>query len=338
MKTLTCVPAYLYPLQRLNFSCCSVVPGVSVVRTAGPIGDTTNSLSANLSVKPEFDITHVVCIDEDLYLAGLKQRLIAEGSSLPERMFIEAEAIAKQAILSLILAGRMSFKFRGVHKIQVEKKNRRLSYTPSGYSHGSLHQMSESVEAALLQDTGTWPAIAPRKAAAIAQKLDRYYRSGMWWTDRLAMSIGYFWDALCTPFSQQAFLGLTNSLEALLSTQSTEITHTLAERVALLTEKKATKRLGVYKAVKDLYRVRSKIVHGNTFPKQGKQNWESLLVTAKWSNVPISSLSSLLGITLTVITAVLSDRSLLEIIQPRRNEQKISEDFNQYFATMVFGR
>ena len=337
MNTLFCVPAYLFPLSRLKFSRFSIVPGVKIVRLTGGLKQTISSMYDQLPVKPNFGITHAVCIEEEPYLEKLKNRLIVEGGTkLPENTFIESESIAKQAILSLIIAGRISFAFQGVHQVKVEKKGRKNLYTAKGYSHGSSYQLSYPVQAALLQDTGNWPPLDLRKVARIAKKLDRYFRSGVWWTDRLSMALGYIWDGLCTPFSQQAFIGFTNALESLLSTQSLEITHILAERVAILTEMTQLNRLKMYDKVKDLYKVRSKIVHGKVFMKKGTLNSESLFISAKRSNVPTSKLKNLVVITLAVIIAVMSKPEFLSIIQTKRNEEKIKEDLNDYFTRALF--
>lgn len=307
-----------------------------MVRATGPLRTAINASMARLPIKPDFGITHFICIDEDGYLSALRKRLSSETCSLPEYTSVDEEAIAKQVIVSMMLAGRVSFAFQGTHSIDANKEHGKISYAPAGYINRSLYRMSHATAAALLHETGGWPALHPPKISAIALKLDRYFRSGMWWNDRISMALGYLWDALCTPSSQQTFLGLTNSLEALLSTQNNEITHILAERIAVLTEKDASMRLDVYKTVKELYGVRSKITHGKSFPKKGTQNWESLLVTARFSNVPLSLLRKLFDITLNVITAVISNRRLLLIIQPKRNEQKISNELDAYFAALLF--
>lgn len=336
MTTVSCVPAYLYPLQRLKFSRCTIVPGVKIVRFTGRLQETIRTLSKNLPVQPEFGITHALCVDEEEYLKSLKARLHLEGAKLPDRAFVEPESLAKQSILSLIFAGRISFAFRGAHRLHVTAAGRRKSYQALSYAHGPIYQMSMPMQTALLQGTGTWSQIQPRKVAQIGSKLDRYFRSGIWWSDRLAMAISYFWNALCTPFPEQSFLSLTTALESLLSTQHMEITHILAERCAVLVTAGPSSRLTTYRRVKDLYKIRSKVVHGKVFPKKGTQSWESLFITAKRSNVPISSLESLVDLTISVIMSVFSNQELLKIIQTKKNEQKIGEELDDYFAKSLF--
>jgi hypothetical protein len=312
------------------------VPGVKVVRLSGTLKEAISALSKRLPVQPEFGITHAVCIDEEEYINSLKARLHDEGSELPDFSPIEPESLAKQAILSLIFAGRVSFAFRGAYTLKVALRGHRKTYQAAGYAGGPLYQISTPMGAALLEGTGTWPQINPRKVAQFGKKLDRYFRSGIWWTDRLAMAVSYFWNALCTPFPEQSFLSLTTALESLLSTQSIEITHILAERCAILTAKDPSSRLSTYRTVKKLYKIRSKVVHGKAFPKKGAQTWESLSIGAKRSYVPMSSLRSLVDLTVSVIMSVFSNHELLGIIQTKKSEHKENEELEEYFAKSLF--
>ena len=88
----------------------------------------------------------------------------------------------------------------------------------------------------------------------------------------------------------------------------------------------------MYRLVKDLYKTRSLIVHGKAFPKKGTLNYESLFITARASNVPLSQLKLLLGTTIDVINAVFGERELLEVIQTRKNEQKTALEIDEFFA------
>jgi hypothetical protein len=55
-----------------------------------------------------------------------------------------------------------------------------------------------------------------------------------------------------------------SALECLFSTQSSELTHQIAERSAWFCSADSEKRVALYSLVKDAYRIRSKIVHGST--------------------------------------------------------------------------
>jgi len=339
MKTtkLICVPAYFHPLEQLNFSSCSVVQGVRIAHLTGELKNTITSFSKKLPREPGFGVTHAICIEEAAYWEGVSQRLQTEGASLPARTLLESESIAKQTIISFLLAGPISFAFRGAHSLTVATHGRRKIFTPTGYSHGPLYQISGPMQGAIFHENETLSPIDPRKVRAIAEKLDKYFRSGRYWHDRLSMAIGYFWDALCTPFSQQAYIGLMNALECLLTTKTLEITHSLAERTAVLITKDPESRMQVYNDIKNLYQIRSKIVHGTAFPKKGAQLSESLYISAKSSQVPISALGKLVRITISSITAVLCNAELLKIIQTLGKEEKIDRKIDKYFLKLLFG-
>lgn len=57
-----------------------------------------------------------------------------------------------------------------------------------------------------------------------------------------------------------------SAFEALLTTSASEVSHQLAERVALLIEDDPDRRMEVYRSMKEIYDVRSKMMHGK-FPK-----------------------------------------------------------------------
>jgi hypothetical protein len=61
-----------------------------------------------------------------------------------------------------------------------------------------------------------------------------------------------------------AFLSLMNGLEALLNPGGGEITYKLSRNCAVLLGKDKRDAIGIFKDVKDLYDLRSSIVHGAT--------------------------------------------------------------------------
>ncbi|UCE55653.1 MAG: hypothetical protein JSV31_09460 [Desulfobacterales bacterium] len=119
--------------------------------------------------------------------------------------------------------------------------------------------------------------------------------------DRLSVGLSSLWNALINRNLAQAYLNLFIIFESLLSTRGFEITHMLSERAALLIEKKADRRVQVYKDMKKLYNLRSKIVHGKTVSKKGPITWESFVVSTKFTNVPISNLKHLFDLSFRLI-------------------------------------
>jgi len=313
------------------------LPGVKLVALKGGLKEKMITMSDKLPVELGFFPNYAVLIYVEEYINEVKSRITDDGSSLPDKIMVEPTSITKQVVFSLILAGRVSFKFGGTFNLKEKVHGKTKTFSNTGYSHSPTQELSGSMQSALLQGTGQWPALTSKNIIRYAQKLDRYYRSGLWWNDRLSMSLAYIWESMCSPFSQQSFIGLTNALEALISTTSQEITHILAERIALLTETSPLKRREVYDKVKELYKVRSKIVHGSVFMKKGRQTTESLVISPKYSNVPQSMMKNIANVTMSVIISALSDQEFLSMIQVKRKEEKINLDVNDYFVNKLFG-
>lgn len=337
MTELSCMPVYIFPAEWINISRCSILPGVKLIRLEGELNEKIKTSSRNLPIELGFLPNYVIQIDEKVYLEDLVKRISDDGSTPPNRILVESNSIAKQVIFSLVLTCRVSFKLRGVFHIKVEQRGRKKTYSSSGYSNSSLQELSNPMASAILQNSGNSAHSISKAIVNNASKLDRYYRSGLWWNDRLAMSLAYFWDAMCTPIAHQSFIGLTNALESLLSTTKQEITHILAERIALITEKTPENRKIMYEKVKELYKTRSKIVHGSVYMKKGRQTTESLMISPKYSIIPNSMMKEITDVTISVLISVLSNKEFLNIIQVKRNEGKIDVDINEYFTDKLFG-
>jgi hypothetical protein len=335
MIRIECIPVYLYPEQRLSFNQCKVVPGILLLRLTGILKQTIDDQRL-----PQlgFRATHVVCIDVDEYFRLLKDRLAREGKQIPADGIpasLDAESLAKQVLLTLTLIGPVKFAFRGIYTLERNATSKKPLYRLAAWANRPLQEVSTLMAAAL--PWGVTQRISARHIAQTAMKLDRYFRSGIWWSDRLAMGLKHLWNGLCSPIPEQAFLDLTIALEALLSTRSEEITHILAERVSVLLRRNSSDGLSLYRTMKHLYKTRSKIVHGKVFPKKGTQNWESLFITAKRSNVPISELKLLTNITISVVNAVLRQEELLRIIQTTKSEDKTNQDLDDFFVKLLLG-
>ena len=89
--------------------------------------------------------------------------------------------------------------------------------------------------------------------------------------------VWYFLSAArdCTDLSIKAAQYAT-CLEVLFSTDSTEIYHKLAERIALLLGESSEERRSLFHFVKTLYSVRSSLVHGDTLSREHLKNMISI--------------------------------------------------------------
>jgi len=165
--------------------------------------------------------------------------------------------------------------------------------------------------------------------------LDRYYRTGIWWNDRLSVALGYLWSALTTSHPELSFTALCMALEAITTSANTEVTHILAERCALLARKTVSSRQAAYAELKQLYALRSKIVHGRSAPRKGSMTWETLAISAKYSMVPRAQVFCLLAYVIDVINGVLGNRALLKILYTKQSEDAESKAIDEYFQRLL---
>ena len=93
----------------------------------------------------------------------------------------------------------------------------------------------------------------------------------------------------------------------------------------------------MYGEIKQLYKLRSKIVHGNAAPGKGTITRETLAITAKQSFVPRSQFFKLLSITIQVLNSVLACPKFLEFLHVKGNEEKQSEALDKYFLDLLLG-
>lgn len=336
MSEMSCIPIRLYPAAYLRFKTCRLLPGIRLAPFEGCLKellDETNERSRPLAdIHADFHPTHVLCVTEDEYSEGLESRLRKEGTELPECRFVEDLAIVKQVVMALLLTGPIHFEIP-VGSYHLKRKDNR--WVCSSWGSIALERRVASNTRFPICDVST-REIKGNALRTTMLKLDRYYRSGIWWHDRLGMTLAYFWNGVCAEHPEQAFLSLTTAMESLLTTQSMEITHNLAERVAVLLGPGPDSRLAKYREVKKLYATRSKIVHGKVFPKKGRIDSGTLVVGAKRSNVPRDDMQAIIGMTLSLIQTAFRRPSLLSIIQTRQNENKVDQQLNTYFLKQLF--
>lgn len=332
---LICAPTYLFPTRDFRLDRCRLISGVEVARLDGRLRETLTLLEEKLSVRHPFSPSHVVVINKAAYLAALRKRLGADARRLEGKddYLLDASAVVQQALVTLVLGARVGFRYGGLFAVEVSGRGSRKEYRTSSYSHTRYMEMASHMAIAV---AGLTPRAArSRELGLLARQLDRYYRSGVWWSDRLALALGSFWHGLCTPFQEQSFLSLSTALESLVSTTRSEITHILAERCALIVGLTSGRRAEVFADVKRLYNVRSKLVHGAAHARRGVQTTESLYLTAKGSSVPQSEMTALVTLTVSLILGVLRNRQLIGEIQQTRNAETTDKAIDAFFAARL---
>ena len=90
-------------------------------------------------------------------------------------------------------------------------------------------------------------------------------------------ALGHFIKAFCSEGVEQLLWHIT-TIEALLNSKSSDLTNSLARRLALIIERRPEKRKELYDKFKNLYDFRSKLVHGNPeiVKEQNHLNFEHL--------------------------------------------------------------
>ena len=322
------------PADRLAFRRATVLPGVTIERFEGRLAKMINARLETLPVSPQFIPTHALLVDCDQYLTSLDERLKTEGKSRepPQlRDFPDIDGIKRQVLVAITLCGRLAWDVGGQYTIHRDEQNR--SKSVGGYAHLPAESVSDLIR--WTGPIGGFKTVAPSSMKRLCEQLDCYYRTGTWWVDRLSVALGYLWSALTTTQSELAFAALCMAVEAVATSSQNEVTHILAERCAILGRPHLTDRLALYSEVKDLYTIRSKIVHGRSAPRKGIVNAESLAITAKRSIVPRTAVSRMLAVTIDVISGVLKSPELLKLLHVNQSEEKANEAINVYFQSLL---
>jgi hypothetical protein len=327
------VPLQILPRERVSFSRASLVPGVSMQQFSGPMARAINLRDKLFQIQPNFLPTHVLVVDQTAYLNSLDARLAKEGITREKREpeFVDIRGISRQVLIAISLVGRAPWQVGGTHSFDHSDSD--FPYSSAGYRPSPPTGVSDFLRYGA--PDGWFVDISASKLRTTASRLDRYYRTGSWWQDRLGVALGYLWSALTTSHPELAFAALCMALEAIATSGDKEITHSLAERCALLARTTIREREEMYVEVKSLYGLRSKIVHGRSGPRRGPLTSETLAITAKQSHVPRSKVFRLLAIVIDVINEVLRSPSLLQILRTRQNDDNEGKAIDAFFLRLL---
>lgn len=332
-RLLHVIPVAIQPQKRLQFVRAGLYEGISLCRAAGPLARQVAEQAKALQVQSGFMPTHLIVIEQNQYFEGLDSRLTAEGKTRDKGKYehIDLNSIARQVLVATSLCGHCTWQLGGNYTIDLSDKD--FPYSSAGYRHQDTVAVADLLRYSVPHDW--FRDIQARDLRTVCLRLDRYYRSGTWWVDRLSVALGYLWSGMTARHSELAFISFCMALEAVASTTSSEITHILAERCALLMERSSEGRLRAYEEVKALYALRSKIVHGRSTPRTGPITSETLAITAKRSFVPRAALFRILAVAIAVINGVLRRPDLMALLHVRRSEHKASDALNEYFQKLL---
>ncbi len=280
---------------------------------------------------------YTIAINDVEYLIELKKRLIESGindSDIPRIIDSHSEPLdlTQMVLISLILQQNFDFLFfqsYSSHNTKASDGKRTYRLIPS--SVGFREERSFHLKS-LLQ-TRRIQKISLANLKFVISSLERYFRTHFCEIDRMSSALSFLWSAITAKSQEQMFLNLTILLECLLSTgQKTEITHLLSERAAILIGTNDDERDDIYGKVKNIYKQRSKIVHGSSVPKRGKITRETFVIAPTIKLVPKSELEWLAQLSFDLINIVLCDKELLSTIQQSgKREEKKDKELDKFF-------
>ncbi|MGD0383399.1 MAG: hypothetical protein ABSA77_07765 [Thermoguttaceae bacterium] len=350
-RIIQCIPFGVTRREDIGQHRCELSEGVWIEPITLQLGKEAIKIYQNLPPQAQLSPTHLIAVDCRDYAQAFLRRLRADGQTeeqiqkfvsrfpdlkipyyeSPLESFLSPHDITRQALMSLALLHGFTFTVGGSMSVEAITEGKKTKYRCSGYAHCDTMQ-SSYILAGAHSHLGS---VKIRSAAlkTIFNQLNPYYNPYQWCTNRIAIALNCFWGSIITPFQDMAFLGFSTVLESLLSTSQNEIAHTLAERAALLLGKDEQTRLEIYRQVKKLYGIRSKLTHGDIVPKKGIQNTESLYVTAKRATVPHSKLINLAVITIRLLRAAINNTELRTAIGDLD-----TEGLHEFYLRLTFRR
>lgn len=302
--------------------------------------DTLRQFSSHPGIKEPFEPNFLVVVDEETYLAALANRIGIELRSLeesltlktshpPHRIPIIPDDLFRWALVSLYLCYDLEI-YLPSFKYHFRRETDTLVWSGCGPTHAGFHR---SIYTNVRYHKNlTWP-IDLNIMEQIVAATEIYYRPVKWGYDPISVALSCFWSAIYAIFPDQAYLSLSTILETLLTTGNTEVSHQIAERVAILVSDDCDRRIELYNIVKKLYNQRSKITHGNMLFSKGVINWGTSIMSAKTTIISMPDLINIAQIATTVLRSVLDNEILTTAFQSggRRNDE-----INHYFLRQLF--
>jgi len=241
-------------------------------------------------------------------------------------------ATAKHVLMTLLLGRGATFCVDAGIGIDLGDRLSLRHPRARGYSVGHRHHVEQLLGYARQTADVRTDLLTDTQLRRLAKLIERYFRPGRWWIDRINAAMEHLWQGACAAYPTQAYMSFMASIEALLgSTKPQEIAHSLALRTAILTQSETDKRLEAYHAFKRLYRLRSQLVHGSARELRGVTTTETLLVSPALAIVPSLSMKQLLQMNIRLLLVSLRDVALRHILQKKQRDEKTAEQLDEYF-------
>lgn len=359
---VTWLPCYLMLDTILGTDKWEVRPGL----TAGPMSEADRTLwteaSAIPNIREAFVPNFSVRINHEVFIQGAVDRLKAEGHDtrnlsnvVPGRLRPDGTVgfntrkspkdnsrglgiiLFPQELLRWVLTSISLFRTIDImtpayaYSFEEDEAGARLTGMGCGAT-GAAHRRS------MYAKVGHHPRpegpINRNDLDRIAQTIEIYFRPALWRHDPVSVALGCFWAFLFSAFADQAYTSLVTILEALLSTGTAEISHQISERVAVLIGREPNDRLEIYRRVKKLYDLRSRITHGDLEVKKGPITWGTTIVSAKMTIVSFHELEELAQYAVKVLRAVLLEAEIMSAMSQSRDARK--KALEEFFLRRLF--
>lgn len=301
------------------------------------------------------EMRDVIVLDIPAYVRGLGQRLKEEGIELPPatrekdeqgedvgwwlehplESEVQDDDIRKLVMMSCILAGVRTFGIDRPVMAQFKTPGDASTLEYVRYdAHRHIWLRPRNPDPVNEEDMRRFHGLEFDFGLAqqYCQKLEPYFRATNWHSGRVGVALGAFLAYAMAPADGQGYLSLMTVLEALLSTDKSEITHQISERTAFMLEKEEKPRYELYRRMKALYGTRSSLVHGSVENKKGLITYDKLRLDAKWTIVPDQDYFDLFDICRRLFRAVLVKPDLVSLLEKKNSTLEL----NEYYLRMVF--
>jgi hypothetical protein len=329
----------------------TVLPGLWLEHINGEFGAIAQKRPPDRTIR---DMTEAVVLDYPVYVKGLLERLKTrepetiklleelereneseDRSDLyaehPLEIYLLEEDIRKLVMMSCILADAEVFVLDRPVLARVESRegipapefdrwenDRHVWQWPS---------RPDDWMPAGPQDIPVHKRLEMQRVRFYCELLEPYFRAKYWHSGRVAVALGAFLSYALGPDTGQGYLALMTVFEAILSTEKTEITHQISERLAFMLETDEDARYALYKRMKRLYNTRSRLVHGDIENKKGLITYDRLRLDAKMTIVPDQDYADIFDLCIRLFRRVLSDPPLLALLEKKHSSTQLAEHY-----------
>ena len=332
-------PLELYPEIPINR--VEIIPGVvfkrSSKKTKKLLKQAKKQSKAILLLGYDFDPNYELIIDVDTYDSFQRELIEQEvGTKRFREIIIDNNKpfgydypqsnhmnIVPQALLSILLFKLVKVKFKGIYSYRSNADGDSLMLN----ANTKLHETNIH-----LNNSGSIPEY--KKLKKIASLINRYFRPYTWFYDRVAFALISFWNSFFSFSSEQAFLSLFASIEALLTSKKDDISRQVMDRYPIILGAAKSKHQFYGQQIKELYDIRSRIIHGNAKLRKGAAR-EQFYMSVPYSHIPHDQFWLLYEFTQKLLLKVLFNEKYFEIVSKVRSETTTDKHVQAYFNSKM---